>query len=282
MLLNVQTRFGSGASRLAGGFAASLAALALLAPASADATVLYGTYNPSDTAVTNKIHFLPLDYRAPDASQSFGAAASVSTLCANVWCSYLAVTSAATQFVAPTSFTASHLIVPIAMSSPYGNRRVGFSISQYDDTASAWVGLGYMQIESGLVPGGVQEVDVPLGISGAGYADYNTIPISFVAGQRYQIAASGWAGAAGPMSWYLSDVAAAPGQSLQYDSVNGTSSLAWQPAFAFTDGGSLTAAPSPPVSGVPEPGAWAMMILGFFGLGSMLRRRREANALAAA
>ncbi|MDP3745524.1 MAG: PEP-CTERM sorting domain-containing protein [Phenylobacterium sp.] len=215
------------------------------------------------------------------ASQSFGAAAGVSTMCINYYCPYFSITHASTEFIAPSSFTASHLIVPIAMSSPYGNRRVGFGISQFNEATSAWDGLGYMQVESGLLPSGaVLEVDVPLGISGARYVDYNTIPISFVAGKRYQIAASGWAGAAGPMSWYLSDMAAAPGQSLQYDNIQGTSSLAWQPAFAFTDGGGLTAAPSPPVSGVPEPGAWAMMILGFFGLGSMLRRRREGVVLA--
>ena len=32
----------------------------------------------------------------------------------------------------------------------------------------------------------------------------------------------------------------------------------------------------PVVSGVPEPATWAMMILGFFGLGSALRRRTQA------
>ena len=31
---------------------------------------------------------------------------------------------------------------------------------------------------------------------------------------------------------------------------------------------------------VPEPGAWAMMLLGFGGLGAMLRRRRAATRVA--
>ena len=35
-------------------------------------------------------------------------------------------------------------------------------------------------------------------------------------------------------------------------------------------------------SAVPEPATWAMMILGFFGLGSMIRRGRRQGALAAA
>jgi hypothetical protein len=32
---------------------------------------------------------------------------------------------------------------------------------------------------------------------------------------------------------------------------------------------------------VPEPATWAMMLIGFFGLGAALRRRRAAGALAA-
>ena len=32
------------------------------------------------------------------------------------------------------------------------------------------------------------------------------------------------------------------------------------------------------VGGIPEPATWAMMLLGFFGLGATLRRRREALA----
>lgn len=41
--------------------------------------------------------------------------------------------------------------------------------------------------------------------------------------------------------------------------------------------------PNPPVSPIPEPGVWMTMIIGFFGLGTMVRRsraaeRRRANA----
>ena len=41
-------------------------------------------------------------------------------------------------------------------------------------------------------------------------------------------------------------------------------------AFVVLDGVSLTT--------VPEPATWAMMIMGFFGLGAVLRRRRVAVA----
>lgn len=33
-----------------------------------------------------------------------------------------------------------------------------------------------------------------------------------------------------------------------------------------------------PISAIPEPAAWGMMILGFFGLGAILRSRRRAKA----
>jgi len=43
-----------------------------------------------------------------------------------------------------------------------------------------------------------------------------------------------------------------------------------------------TIAFAPAVKGVPEPASWALMILGFGGVGATLRRRRSAPALAAA
>ncbi len=32
------------------------------------------------------------------------------------------------------------------------------------------------------------------------------------------------------------------------------------------------------LSSVPEPGTWAMMLVGFFGMGAVLRRRQQATA----
>lgn len=260
-------------------WAAGIVAAAAVLPGSAGAVVYYGTYMPSDTPATEKNAFIPLKHRSPDASQSFNAAASVSGYCANASCGYYIGNSVTTDFVAPTTFEAHRMIVPASIALPYGNRRVGFSISHYDDEADAWEGLGYMQLETGLLPQGViKEVDAPFGVSGARFVDFNYQPITFEAGETYRISASAWAGGLGTFNWYLSDMAADPGQAVQYSAVQRPSggaptNLAFMPAFAFTDGGALVA-PPPPTGAVPEPATWAMMILGFAGAGAALRRRR--------
>lgn len=260
--------------------AGAFTALAVMAPIPAQAVVYYGTYMPSNTAVTHRNEFLPLDYRAPDAGQSFTSAASVSGSCMHPSCvGFYIGNSVTTNFVAPTSFEARRLIVPALVSLPFGNRRVGFSIAHFDNEAGAWVGLGYMQLETQLLPQGVvHEVDAPLGESGARFVDFNYRPITFEAGELYRISASAWAGALGTFNWHLSGMAAAPGQSVQYQAIHaptgGTpTNLLYQPAFAFTDGGELMAPPA----GIPEPGAWTLMIIGFGGIGTMLRRRSSTR-----
>jgi hypothetical protein len=188
-----------------------------------------------------------------------------------------------TEFVSPTSFTASHMIVAMSTFS-IQNNRYGFSISEFDEDAGGWVGLGYMQFESGNVPSGhaaVTEVQVPFGASGAGFVDFWYQPITFSAGGRYRVTASGWAGGTGSFNWYGSDEAAAPGQSTQHTGYQASfgytqKALAWQPAFAFTDGGPLVYAVLP--SAAPEPGTWALMIGGFGLAGATLRRRSAIAA----
>ncbi len=75
---------------------------------------------------------------------------------------------------------------------------------------------------------------------------------------------------------------------LTYGLVGDTITLDWigwpqgsQATFAarfIVDQGAIT----PPPPGVPEPAAWALMILGFGGVGAMLRRRRAGDRHATA
>lgn len=266
-------------------FVFSITALAAVAAAMpAAATVFYGTYAPSDTPMTPREapqNFLPLRHRLPD--QSFSGTAGVSGYCANIFCSYFIGQSVTTDFTPTTSFTATKLIVPALLQSPYGNRRVGFSVSEWNPANSQWVGLSYAQIESGLVPQNtIVEIEVPFGLAGGGFVDFNYQPISFQAGRLYRLSASAWAGALGSFVWYASNQAAAPGQSIQYEAVQASSggtptNMALQPAFAFSDGGDLQ--PAPPVVTVPEPASWALMIIGFGAVGGSLRHRRRPATL---
>lgn len=259
---------------------AALAAATMALPAAA--TVYGGTYTPSDTAVTVReaqSNFLPLRYRLPD--QSFSGAAGVSGYCANIYCTYFIGQSVTTEFTPTTSFTASKLILPALLQSPYGNRRVGFSVQQWNPATSQWIGLSYAQIESGLVPQNtIVEIEVPLGVAGARFIDFNYQPISFQAGTLYRLSASAWAGALGTFVWYNSNQAAATGQSVQYEAVQASTggtatNLAYQPAFAFSDGGDLLPAPPPVTGAIPEPASWAMLIIGFGAVGGSLRHRRR-------
>lgn len=242
-----------------------MAAAVTAAPASA--TIFFGNYQPSATPGTTVGVGLPLTRRAPDSSQTFDTAASNSTYCANIFCTFFYGDTVTTSFQVDSTFTASHLVVPVSAISPYGNRRSGFNIERLD--GSSWTGLGFMQIESGLIPAGKWEVQVAFGNSGG--STFGAVPITFEAGQTYRIRTNHAAGAAGYLSWYLSDTAAAPGQSEQRSTQPGAAGpLAYQPAFALTDGGDLVYASAP----VPEPAAWAMMILGFGAAGAVMRRRR--------
>ncbi len=78
---------------------------------------------------------------------------------------------------------------------------------------------------------------------------------------------SGW------MTASFDFTATSTSEALQFLSIGGPTSL---PPVAFLDGVSLT---GDVPGGVPEPATWAMMGLGFAGLGLVAYRRRKALAI---
>jgi hypothetical protein len=193
-----------------------------------------------------------------------------------VFCSGFAFNSVTTEFTANTSFSASHIIIPVRVVSSFGNFRIGYSISRWNTATSSWDGLGGGQIESGLLPfGQTVEVELPFGESGARFVDFNYQPVVIEAGERYRVLARYGVGAAGGINWYDSDQRASAGQSTQFSaghpaSLANPSALLFQPAFALSDGKEL-------VAGVPEPESWAMMLGGFGLLGAAARRRTRSS-----
>jgi len=50
-------------------------------------------------------------------------------------------------------------------------------------------------------------------------------------------------------------------------------------ALGFTDAASITVLSRTSIGAVPEPATWALMLLGFFGVGGMLRSRRRRQEI---
>lgn len=66
------------------------------------------------------------------------------------------------------------------------------------------------------------------------------------------------------------------GVAFEYDTIGASSAV-----FAPIQGGGNTPPVLPPASNVPEPGTWAMLVLGFGFVAAALRRRRSGASLAA-
>lgn len=262
------------------GVLAGLALGASLIGSPAGAVVYFSNYTPSDTATTTTGGQFPTVKRLPNSSQSFDTFATDRVFQVGFICCTFRSESVITEFVAPNTFTASHLIVPMAHMGSVGNRNVAFLVERFNSATNSWSLTrtdGWATIPS-LTIGQVAEVQVAFGTNQTNLPQFfSPRPVTINAGDRYRIRTKHSSGGIGRLNWFLSDTPAGPGQSRQTYSYKTATDLAFQPAFAFTDGGSLAAPPPPPpppFGGVPEPGTWAMLILGFGLVGSVMRRTR--------
>ncbi|WP_439532020.1 PEPxxWA-CTERM sorting domain-containing protein [Polymorphobacter sp.] len=255
--------------------AATLAAAAFAVPS--QALIYYSNYTPSQTDFVQTGGAYPVKRRLPDATQSFDTSAPVQEYLFQ--CCTIRFESVSTQFVAPTTFTAAAIVVPLRHVYSIGNRNMGINVERFDTVTSSWVAAGqdsYAIIPS-LATGVVTEVEARFGLNLTNLPEqFAPRPITFNAGETYRFRMAFSAGGIGTVDWYLSDQAATAGQSQRFYNYQGTTDLAFQPAFALTDGGDLV---FPPNSAVPEPASWAMLITGFGLIGAAARRRRRALAV---
>ena len=86
--------------------------------------------------------------------------------------------------------------------------------------------------------------------------------------------------AAGSQAAVLHNFTPSDGQSLSAATASGSSSqlLARSPLPIILVPQGFAGAAAATVTAVPEPAGWAMMLVGFGGLGALLRRRRAAAA----
>jgi hypothetical protein len=259
--------------RISGLVAATVATFSTALPA--QALVLFSNYTPSQTDFVQTGGAYPVKRRLPDASQSFDTSVRVQEYQVGFVCCTFRFESVATQFVAPTTFTAASIVVPLRHVSSVGNRNMGINIERLDGSNWVAAGVDSYAIVPSLTTGVITEVEARFGLNLTNLPEnFAARPITFEAGETYRIRMAYSAGGIGSVDWFLSDQAASTGQSQRFYNYQSPTTLDFQPAFALTDGTGLNM-PVPPVTGsVPEPASWAMLIIGFGLVGSAARRRR--------
>ena len=157
---------------------------------------------------------------------------------------------------------------PFAATSPDGGAFV------MADAESAWRGA-ISQTLSGLVVGGLYAVNF---YQAAGQQSGFSSPTT----SQWQVTFGSSSATSDLMSLPEGGAGYWEGQSLLFTATSSTQVLSFlalgtpnaAPPVAFLDGVSVTA--------VPEPGTWAMMILGFGILGGVMRRRKASTKVALA
>lgn len=102
----------------------------------------------------------------PDASQTFGDNARLRVFQVGYICCTFARQYAFTEFVAPTTFTASHIILPLRFVSDAGGQNVAFLVERYDPLGGTWSNArpdSRATVRGSQVGPAVSEVELPFG-----------------------------------------------------------------------------------------------------------------------
>ena len=254
----------------------------------ASAEVYYGTYTPSQSDPVIESVSDPWIYQVRD--QDAGASATTQDTSEtayallNVFGTNFNRNTLYTEFVAPSSFSATHIQMGVSRSVVASDTLMALSVQRWNGAGweNLYTSFGGARIRAAGVPqdGEMYDLTVPFGNNPTGGpGGFSSTPATIDEGVRYRLVLSHSAGAIGGLSWHLSTTAADGGavgadgmpgvgsdNSTYYSGFNtgnGTpiyGEPTHQFAFAFTDG-----------DPVPAPGA---MMLAPLGVIVGLRRRR--------
>lgn len=265
-----------------------------LLAAAGRAETYFGTYVPSplDPTVVSTTDPWPYEIRPLDSAglnttkaASAGAYATINVFNTDFNRQWLY-----TEFVAPTTFSATHIALGVSRTGGATDTLLAVGVQRWNDANNVWENLytnfGGARLRAAGVPLNAGRVDLtlPFGNNQTGSpGGFSSTPATIQAGERYRVTLAHSAGAVGGVNWHYSttaaesgavgldgDDSALPDNSTYLTGFNANSFTSYsdanlpdQFAFALTDGA---------VTAIPTPHA---MLLGGAGLLAVALRRRR-------